>query len=49
MNNNKLNEIDIKNHICYYFVDKININHLDLDNILKNKNPYENVLIYDVS
>ena len=31
--NNELKEINIKNRICYYFDDIININDLDLDNI----------------
>ena len=32
--NIELQEIDIKNHTCYYFDDIININDFDLDNIL---------------
>ena len=31
MNNNKLKEIDIKNHSCYYLDDIINVKDLNLD------------------
>ena len=31
--NNELKEISMKNHVCYYFDDTININDPDLDNI----------------
>ena len=39
--NDKSKEIDTKNlenHTCYYCDDIININNLDLNNILKDKN-----------
>ena len=32
--NDKLKEIDIKNRMCYYFDDIIQIEDFDLDNIL---------------
>ena len=31
---NELNEIDIKNHTCYYFDDIIKLENFDPDNIL---------------
>ena len=34
MKSNKLKEVDIKNHICYYFDHIINSNDFYLDNIL---------------
>ena len=41
----KLKEIDIKNRICYYFDDIININSIYLDNILLREKSYEQFLI----
>ena len=49
MNNNELNEIDVKNRTCYYFDDIINISDLNLDNILTAEKSYENILIYNVT
>ena len=42
-------EIDINNHICYYFNDIIIINDIVLDNILLDERSYENILIYDIA
>ena len=47
--NNELKENYIKNSICGYFDDIININDLDLDNILLNEKTRENNLIYSVA
>ena len=43
--NDGLKQTDIKNNTCYYFDDIININDLDLENILIDKNSYEDILI----
>ena len=32
--NDRLKEINLKNHTCYYFDDVIKFEHLNLDNIL---------------
>ena len=40
--NNELKEIDIQNHVCYYFEDIINVNDLHLDNILWDEKSYDN-------
>ena len=42
---NELKEIDIKN-CTHYFDGIININSLDIDNILLDQKPCENILIY---
>ena len=42
--NNKLKEINLKNHTRYYFGDMISMN--DLDNMLLNKKTRKNILIY---
>ena len=47
--NDKLKEIDIKNHTCYYFLDTIKIEDFDLDNILIHEKSYEKILIYNIS
>ena len=47
--NDKLKEIDIKNHTCYYFHDTIKIEDFDLDNILIHEISYQNILIYNIS
>ena len=41
------NEIDIRNRTCYHFDGIININDLDLELILLDKEPCENILFYD--
>ena len=47
--NNKLKEINIKNHTCYCFEDIANIKVLDLDNILLDERALGNILVYDVA
>ena len=47
--NAKLKEISIKNRTCYYFVDIIETEDFDFDNILIDEKSYENFLVYDVS
>ena len=47
--NNEIKEIGIKNSICYYFGDIIKIEDFDLHNILKDKKPYKNILVYKIS
>ena len=42
-NNDKLEEIDIKNHTCYYFDDIIKTEDFDLHNILVDEKSYENI------
>ena len=42
-NNAKLEEIDIKNHTCYYFDDIIKTEDFDLHNILIDEKSYENI------
>ena len=51
MKSNKLKEIDIKNHTCYYFDDIIEIKDFDFDfdNILIDEKSYKNNLVYDIS
>ena len=45
VSNDKLKEIDIKNHTCCYFETIININDLNLD-ILIDQKLYGNILNY---
>ena len=47
--NDKLKEIDIKNHTCYYFNDIIKIEHFAPDNILINEKLYKKLLVYNIS
>ena len=49
MESNKLKEVDIEYHRCYYFDDIINVEDFDFDNILIDEKSYENILIYDIS
>ena len=42
-NNDKLEEIDIKNHTCYYFDYIIKTEDFDLHNILIDEKSYENI------
>ena len=48
-NNDELKKIEIKNRSCQYFNDVIEIEDFDLDNILKDEKPYENLLVYNIS
>ena len=43
---NKVKDIRIKNHICYFFDDIINIKKFDLNNIKKDEKSYNIILIY---
>ena len=45
---NQLQEIEIKNHVCY-FDDIINGTKINFSNILLNKKLYENVSVYNIS
>ena len=49
VSNGQLKENDVKNRTCYYFDDIIRIEDFDLDNILLDEKPYENILVYDIS
>ena len=46
---NELKEIDIKNRICYYFIEIIKIEDFNLDNILIDEKSYQNVLVHNIS
>ena len=41
--NDELKEIDFRNRTCYYFDDMIKIEDFDLNNILTDEKPYENI------
>ena len=47
--NDELKEIDIKNRTCYYFDVIIKIEDFDINNILIDEKPFENVLVYNIS
>ena len=49
MENNDFKKVYIKNYMCYYFDDKIKLEHFDLDNILIDERSHKNILIYDIS
>ena len=49
MENNKFKKWHIKNRTCYYFDDIIKLEDFNLDNILRDKESYENIPIYDIS
>ena len=42
-------KINIKNRTCYYFDDIMTVIDIDFNNILLNKKPYKNLLIYNIS
>ena len=42
----KLKYIDIKNRICFFFDDMINIKNLGLNKLKINENSYKNIFIY---
>ena len=46
--NDELQEIDVKNRMCYYFDDIIKIKYFNLDNILVDEKSYENSLVYNI-
>ena len=43
----ELNEIGIKNCVCYYFDGIINGTKIDFSNISLDKNLYENISVYN--
>ena len=47
--NDELKEIGIKNRTCYYFDDIIRIEDFDAKNILIDKKPFKNSLVYNIS
>ena len=47
--NDELKEIDIKNHISYYFDGIIKIKDFNLDNILIDEKSFENILVFNIS
>ena len=47
MENSKFKKWHIKNCTCYYFDDIIKLEDFNLDNILRDKESYENIPIYD--
>ena len=46
--NDELKEIDIKNHMCYYFDDIIKIEDFDFDVLIDEKS-HEDILVYSIS
>ena len=49
MEKNEFKKILIKTIACYYFDDMIKLEDFDIDSILTDEEPHENILIYDVS
>ena len=49
MKNKEFSKFRIKNLMCYYFDDIIKLEDFDLDNILIDEKPHENILIYYIS
>ena len=47
--NDKLKKFNTKNHTCYYSYDIIKFEDFDIDNILIDENPYEDILVYSIS
>lgn len=45
----KLKEIGVKNHTCYYFANIAIINDIDFHNILLDWKSFKNILIDDVA
>ena len=46
---NKVIDINIKNHICYFFDDIINIKDFDPNNIKIDEKSYKNILTYYIA
>ena len=46
---NELKEINIKNHVCYYFDDVVNGTDINFSNILLDKKLYGNIPVYQIS
>ena len=49
MKNNEFWKVNIKNRTCYYFHEIIKLEDFDIDNILIDEKPHENILIFDIS
>ena len=49
VSNDNFLKTDIKNCTCYYLDDIIKIEDFDLDNMLIEKKPFENTLVYNIS
>ena len=47
--NDKLKDIDIKIHTCYYFNNIMKFQDFNLDNILIDEKSHENILVYNIS
>ena len=46
---NKVKDINIKNHRCYLFDDIINIKDFDANNIKMDEKSYKNVIVYCIA
>ena len=46
---NKINDINIKNHTCYFFDDITNIRYFDPNNIKVYEKSYKNICIYYIA
>ena len=46
--NNKFKKIYTKNRTCYYSDDMIKIEEFDTNDVLIDKKPYKNILIYNI-
>ena len=49
MENKEFEKVCIKNRTCYYLDDIIKSEEFNLDNILTDEKPHENILIYDIN
>ena len=49
MENSEYKIFCIKNRMCYYFNNIIKLKDFDIDNILIDEKPHENILFYDIS
>ena len=47
--NNEFKNVTIKTQTCCYFDDIIKIDNIDFDNILLDKNSFDNILVHDIS
>ena len=48
MENNEIKNIPIKNCMCYYFHEMVELGDFDLDNISIDEKSHESILIYDI-
>ena len=49
MENNEFKKVYIKNLLCYYFVDTVEIKDFVFDNVLIDEKSHENILVYGIS